>query len=255
MSLKLEAGKRYTTKDGLISTPLSIDNNHSIYRFGGKINDEYVTWTENGRYYIPGGLYELDLVAEYKEEKIPLKLEIGKRYICRNGDITSPLERHDNFIYRFKARCGCSQYYRTWNKNGRFDVYNSDNDKPDLIAEYKEESMLLKIETPTCQISEATQYFVFEKGYCWQAYGKQIRYTDDKILHIDVKHGYIYRRSTTEKEASAKLIHFSEIPEFNPPIKINDNIVEFTTEGIKVGCTEISREIVTQIYNKMMETK
>lgn len=67
-------------------------------------------------------------------------------------------------------------------------------------------------------------------------------------------------------DAGQKGFHFSAIGEYwpffclelikkgtppIPPINIGDNVVEFTDKGIKVGCQEVSKEVIIEIYERL----
>lgn len=61
-----------------------------------------------------------------------IKLEVGKMYITRGGDIVEIIESCKNIIYPFKSAHGLS-----YSKNGAF-LINS-IDRRDIISEHKEE--------------------------------------------------------------------------------------------------------------------
>lgn len=89
------------------------------------------------------------------EEAKPLRLEAGKRYVRRDGQITGPLIARDSEYYPFHE--GSSSPF-TWGGNGR---YNGPSDTPlDLIAEYVEPDS-----------SEGWEFFQEGTEYFW-AYPK-----------------------------------------------------------------------------------
>lgn len=71
-----------------------------------------------------------------------MKLEIGKRYVLRNGAITSPLQPYESSVtYPFTAELsgGKDTCLRstTWDRNGKFDIAISASTY-DIVREYEE---------------------------------------------------------------------------------------------------------------------
>lgn len=69
----------------------------------------------------------------FDESQVPKKLtlEVGKRYIMRNGDITKPLVVNGDVIYVFAEVSGSS---RAWTKDGNYWISGIE-DKEDIIRE------------------------------------------------------------------------------------------------------------------------
>lgn len=67
--------------------------------------------------------------------------EVGKRYFCRNGKVTEPMERRGEGTYPFTAKVGPKSVPRTWMENGRHDAYREEPRPYDLVAEYIEPRM------------------------------------------------------------------------------------------------------------------
>lgn len=68
-----------------------------------------------------------------------MKLEEGKRYVTRNGEVTPPLMQNDHRVYCFTAQL--SNYQRTWDAEG----FNQSPNRPmesDLVTEYSEHEQL-----------------------------------------------------------------------------------------------------------------
>ena len=68
--------------------------------------------------------------------------------------------------------------------------------------------------------------------------------------------GFSFVWSSEEAEfnpGNFRLIY--EAPPELPEIKIGQHEVQFTDDGIKVGCTAVSKEIVNQIYERMNSPK
>ena len=59
---------------------------------------------------------------------MPLKLEVGKRYVTRDGRVTAPLDRDGFETYPFTDGDFC-----TWTEHGT--VFHSKKDRDDLVAE------------------------------------------------------------------------------------------------------------------------
>jgi len=77
MSIKLEPGKRYTTRDPSICDYVEITGNRVVGQqvpltmidgviYGGRLDGKIETWYATGNYSIPFE-HEIDLVAEYKK--------------------------------------------------------------------------------------------------------------------------------------------------------------------------------------------
>jgi hypothetical protein len=65
--------------------------------------------------------------------KQKLKLEVGKRYVLRNGGIVGPLHNYNHDFYPFK----CQTSNLIWMRNGDF-VYRGGHHPKDIVAEYVE---------------------------------------------------------------------------------------------------------------------
>lgn len=66
--MKLELGKRYVTRDGRVTSPLShFDQEGALYpycaRIDGELDEDY--WQADGAYLYDGRAYKFDLVREY----------------------------------------------------------------------------------------------------------------------------------------------------------------------------------------------
>jgi hypothetical protein len=86
---KLEAGKTYKTRNGLVTTPLAHDADvDHAYRFRGLAGGTPRTWTIEGKWLNSNdGDHENDLVEEYlEEEDNVVQLKAGIKYTTRAGD-------------------------------------------------------------------------------------------------------------------------------------------------------------------------
>ncbi len=69
--------------------------------------------------------------------KQKLKLEVGKRYVLRNGQITGPLQLRDgDFSSYFPFKC--SVLGHSWKPYGEYDGYGHCSSPEDIVAEYVE---------------------------------------------------------------------------------------------------------------------
>lgn len=72
----------------------------------------------------------------------PLKIEIGKRYVLRNGLVTEPIEKDSHINFCFKAKVKEPEHIThtvmCWTKNGRFLARELTN-RFDIVSEYKGE--------------------------------------------------------------------------------------------------------------------
>ena len=67
-----------------------------------------------------------------------MKLEYGKRYVTRDGRVTTPLEPNPNSGTRYPFKAYIDDEPLTWDQSGMFDKdWESDEDE-DLVAEYRE---------------------------------------------------------------------------------------------------------------------
>ena len=71
--MKLQLGKKYRTRNGLMTGPLIKSGNGTNYTFAAFIyepefeNESFLCWTENGEYIAPGEENRLDLIGEWGE--------------------------------------------------------------------------------------------------------------------------------------------------------------------------------------------
>lgn len=75
-----------------------------------------------------------------------------------------------------------------------------------------------------------------------------------KDLIINIKANGAEKYSIWEhsgKDIEIEEIEIKKYKKIFPKIKIGNNIVDFTDEGIKVGCEEISKEVIKQIYEQL----
>ncbi len=77
--------------------------------------------------------------AEYdRVVQLTVSPEVGKRYVCRNGEVTKPMRRVGLKGYCFVAEVGQKEISRSWTEAGRHDTYQHGPQPYDLIAESHE---------------------------------------------------------------------------------------------------------------------
>lgn len=148
--LQLEVGKMYVNRRGKTVTIVEIDNNrkyHEVcYPYKG---DNGYYYTEHGCFYVydDGKSKDMnDLVKEYKDDETmnELKLEVGKKYVTRDGYIVTITEidnnyMHNNVHYPYKGN-----NERRYTENGYFYVCDDSKyvDINALVKEYKEDETI-----------------------------------------------------------------------------------------------------------------
>jgi len=143
--LTLEVGKRYVTRDGQITDPLEpfeplVRSRLAFLAFLDLNRQVKQTWCPDGCYYADGAPSKYDLVSLYEEPATPtppvnppLTLEVGKRYVARDGRVTSPLlVDHCDPIYPFTDGDGDGDI--TWRPDGQWSI--AGDSSRDLIKEY-----------------------------------------------------------------------------------------------------------------------
>jgi hypothetical protein len=148
-TLTLELGKRYVTRDGSITEPLEAYTQRTSGGISGgpfrlaftallDTNQQYEeTWCSNGCYYTDGPKSILDIVSEYVEEVNPtLTLEVGKRYVTRDGRVTGTMDfSNSNVFHGYRAVVGDNQHPSYWKSDGSWsDVGETSFD---LVSEYE----------------------------------------------------------------------------------------------------------------------
>lgn len=67
-----------------------------------------------------------------------MKLEVGKKYVCRNGEVVGPLEVREDCQYPFACPVSIRGYKSmSWRPDGRWSVID-DGSEFDIISEYTE---------------------------------------------------------------------------------------------------------------------
>jgi hypothetical protein len=65
--MKLEKGKQYVTRSGIIATIIDVNPDKGVWKILGRINQSTYTWASDGRYNLATAS-DMDLVSEYNPE-------------------------------------------------------------------------------------------------------------------------------------------------------------------------------------------
>lgn len=122
--------------------------------------------------------------------------------------------------------------------------YESEVKIEDFVKGYK---MAFQIATPTPEISEAVQKYLFSKGYIWADGVKNIQHTSSKYLQIGLgtKH---YITQTATEPWDCKIISLHEVPDVS--LEINGHKVTFENGVMKFDTFEVPVSILRDIYNE-----
>lgn len=117
--IKLETGKRYVLRNGSLTPPLKQLGADLTYSFYAYVDGVARSWTPEGIHdrTLEPGTNPLDVVLEHPgEEPKPakIKIEVGKRYVLVNGEITGPMEHYPP--RQWSAMVGKTRRY--WKPNG-----------------------------------------------------------------------------------------------------------------------------------------
>ena len=140
--MKLEAGKRYKARNGDITEPLEYVEYAETYPYCAKgVGGTKRGWVTNGQW-LSGDWdpQDYDLIEEYVEvpesvEVKKIKLEIGRRYVTRDGSIVGPLVDSGEgapkgFPYKDE------ELVETWRQDGTWNLNPQKEHRLDIVAEY-----------------------------------------------------------------------------------------------------------------------
>ena len=139
MTLQLEVGKYYRTRDGKRSGPVYLDGDVLRARVGEFLEDG-LAYFRNGKLICCEHDDEDDLIAEWDDEPAPFRLEAGKFYRTRDGRKEGPL-RAWGPVFEGKKLWHTGRY-SVFGHGGRFPrgwPYSMD----DLVAEWIDEPVSL----------------------------------------------------------------------------------------------------------------
>lgn len=131
--MKLEAGKRYVRRDGVVVGPL-IENSNMLYSFRCGRD----SWTEEGLYSATGAGSQHDLIAEHIE---PPKFEAGKSYKMRCGRRFDVLLVAEKVFGIVTEASGC-RYAADRHLDGRLYERPFGESEVDLIAPWTEQPVV-----------------------------------------------------------------------------------------------------------------
>lgn len=100
-AFSLEPGKRYVTREGVVTSPMELIDSKTEFKYSAKLGDNLVasTFTKLGKFATTPT--RNDLVAEYVPR---MQISVGVRYITRSGLITMPMELNGgSTAYPFRA--------------------------------------------------------------------------------------------------------------------------------------------------------
>jgi hypothetical protein len=137
---KVEAGKRYYTRNGGITEAVNIDD-ESSQPFTAKVYNKdnryqgFKWFNENGHWLKERGESEWDLVKEYEEKKtLTLPLQVGKKYLTKGSKVVEATKLDKDINIRLG-----NYWYDT--KTGKFLGYENDDDYEDhIVSDYIEDS-------------------------------------------------------------------------------------------------------------------
>lgn len=125
---KLEAGKKYKSRDGTVYGPLVASEDQSPFIFRDPLAMQI--WREDGTWALTSKVDGHDLMEEV-EAPVIFKLEVGKYYRSRNGDVYGPM-LNDGSGDEFHFSVEFTGHW--WKADGSFSVFGSSHDM-DLIEE------------------------------------------------------------------------------------------------------------------------
>ena len=167
----LELGKYYQQRNGVVVGPLGPWNPTPTGMFKNFIyHDKSLsrTWTKNGKFSLNDQDHSNDLVSEVefkplteqpKEEIVskPFKLEVGKYYEDREGEVSGPINAHDHPIYSF------TDGDLIWTENGNYyEIGESDYDLIKEVPNPNQETQQSEQEETKVKFKEITLAEVLE---------------------------------------------------------------------------------------------
>jgi hypothetical protein len=174
-----------------------------------------------------------------------MKLEVGKRYVRRDGKVTGPLKRSDNPTYPFY----CEELKATWEVTG--ELFPPRSTPADLVAEYVEpqQPTATKSELPypySCSAAVQSSRNSIEpqqKTVAIDDSDERVVAAFNKLVRADRISYRFGEETSTDTFWSKATRHF--IYKLNPSvksIKLPDSgyVVEIDGENVKVGCQRFS---------------
>lgn len=194
--IPLEVGKYYRTRDNQILGPLEASPSDSkTFPF---VCNRY-SFTQKGKYWDSPTTCPLDLMEEVPNPNPKvLQLEIGKRYIRRDGEITGPIGKSSASI-RYPFWDSLNDY--SYTSTGHLWVCKTETTK-DLVEEYVETEIPFEIGVGKVYINgygdaSAPIVQVDNTEYCFK---------DPSIRRYFNKHGYLMNGTPDDKRNLVKEI-------------------------------------------------
>lgn len=132
-SLVIEHGKRYVTRNGNVTGPMYNYVGPHAYRWESSVGGVTgMTWMANGSWIQDGRKHDLDLVRVATLEETGFKIEIGKHYLTRSGEVVGPMREAPRYAQGVLS-CKFKGKENGWYPDGRY--YLSRKHEWDLVAE------------------------------------------------------------------------------------------------------------------------
>lgn len=109
---------------------------------------------------------------------------------------------------------------------------------------------MLRISTPTKNICEATQNYLFKLGYQWIIDGICVIQTNNIL--VDINHGFLY---TCDKHSEYPVTSLYKIPKYEPPLTLGGKRVTVENGDIIVDDLVISKDEIQRLYNILKDLK
>lgn len=228
--MKIEVGKRYVTRNGNRTRKMEMDPGYDRYPFTADVETrgsvKRCTWTPTGEYY-RDLVHDLDLVAEYtgpdftlveecaedKKEEKEMKIDLGKRYVTRDGSITGKMGENTSsaclswpfraYIEKPERLYQCS---KSWAANGNF-IDDGKSHSLDLVAEYVEPALPKGCVSPIDRekLSERAKLYIHSSGSFVQDLASKHKSRAARLMETD--EGFANKaRELAEKLAYALLL-------------------------------------------------
>jgi hypothetical protein len=141
--MRLEEGKRYRDGNGKVTGPL-VYSKWNAWPFRDPENDD--TYDEKGYCgFLADSPFNLVEEVGGEVDEVKLSLEVGKRYVSREGKVTGPLTKSNYGQWPFRDPLdGCGATFRP---DGTFDTERGYESPFDLVREFTGEETL-KVEDP-----------------------------------------------------------------------------------------------------------
>lgn len=134
----------------------------------------------------------------------PITLEVGKRYVLRDGRVTGPLEGTSNADYPL----WCNELATSWTRSGAYSI-GFDREPQDIVAEYIEPPASPPQPSPEKPPLQWRWMKPDRAGIWALSYGDE----SDVPKEINV----VYRFNASHVYATAWRCHICDLPDISPP--------------------------------------